>query len=517
MGTPSGVVKARTIKRKIDSERWSFDEVMSIKRTPWEPVPGIDEADITTAVRIPPDPLDSDLPVPECNEPGLIARRTRLMPKHFRQHGFTDGCAGCRAIEARMPPSNQNEVWRSRMEDILSKTIEGKDMVEGGSARLASAAQRIAERQSMDADESIAPGPPTTAGGGEPQSEEDGTSDKKRPRYGSVVDSPPSTDEAGAGAGNDQQARGTPQVQNIYASGRIGETEPRVQRGSKRSSDGDDSERIDMGREEEQTGPMNGGTSSSGRWDQGEDAAMDALSAVARVEHMEVVRRKLRCTSDVSEVYSPPRIVTVAEATGLRGGFSLDLTAPAPDGSVWDSSRHHCRRRAHELVQSQRPYLLIGRPPCTAFSNLQNLNRCRPGGNEKVDMQQRKAMVHLAFCCRLYKEQLSQGRYFLHEHPTPASSWKVKCMSGLARDPMVLTAEIDQCAYGLTSRDAEGEALAKKPTRFLTNSKALKQALSMKCQGCKRHVQLVEGRASAAQEYPKAPCRAVARGIIEQA
>ena len=67
------------------------------------------------------------------------------------------------------------------------------------------------------------------------------------------------------------------------------------------------------------------------------------------------------------------------------------------------------------------------------------------------------------------------------------------------------------------SRDAEGEAPAKKPTRFLTNRIALKQAPSMKCQGCKRHVQLVEGRASAAQEYPKALCRAATRGIIEQA
>ena len=95
-----------------------------------------------------------------------------------------------------------------------------------------------------------------------------------------------------------------------------------------------------MGREEKQTGPMNGGASSSGRWNQGEDVAMDALSAGARVEHMEVVRRKLKCTTGASKVYCPPCIVTVAEAAGLREGSSLDLTAPAPDGSVWDFTRH---------------------------------------------------------------------------------------------------------------------------------------------------------------------------------
>ena len=253
--------------------------------------------------------------------------------------------------------------------------------MEGGYARLASAAQRIAERQNMDTGGSTAPGPPTTAGGGESQSEEDDTSDRKRLRHGSVVDSPPSADEAGAGAGNDQRAKGTPPVPKPDASGRICKTEPRVQRGSKISSDGDESERIEMDREEERTDPMNGGASSSGNWNRGKDMAMDALSAGARLEHMEVVRRKLKCTNDVREVYSPPCIVIVAEAVGLRGGFSLDLTAPAPDVSVWDFSRHHCRRRALELVQSQRPHLLIGSPPCTAFSNLQNPNR--PGGNEK--------------------------------------------------------------------------------------------------------------------------------------
>ena len=69
---------------------------------------------------------------------------------------------------------------------------------------------------------------------------------------------------------------------------------------------------------------------------------------------------------------------------------------------------------------------------------------------------------------------------------------KVKCMDYLAKDPMVLTAEIDRCAYGLIVEDAECEAPAKKPTRLLTDGTALQQALSMKCQGCIRHVQSVE-------------------------
>ena len=80
-----------------------------------------------------------------------------------------------------------------------------------------------------------------------------------------------------------------------------------------------------------------------------------------------------------------------------------------------------------------------------------------------------------------------------------------------------MRAEIDQCAYGLMSKDKEGVGPAKKPTSFLTNSVGLVNALSKKCGGCSRHVQLVEGRARAAQEYPRELCRAVTRGIVEQA
>ena len=36
--------------------------------------------------------------------------------------------------------------------------------------------------------------------------------------------------------------------------------------------------------------------------------------------------------NDVSEVYSPPRVTEVAEATGLRAGWALDLTVNQDDG-----------------------------------------------------------------------------------------------------------------------------------------------------------------------------------------
>ena len=59
---------------------------------------------------------------------------------------------------------------------------------------------------------------------------------------------------------------------------------------------------------------------------------------------MAAVRQKLGCDHDVSEFYSPPRVVKMARQLGMKGGVSLDLTVPASDGYVWDFSRNTLQR-----------------------------------------------------------------------------------------------------------------------------------------------------------------------------
>ena len=528
VGTTSGVVRARTIKRRPEPERWSAEQALGVRGVPWQPTPGIDSDRLPTAVRRPPMAGDPDAPVPPCTEPGQIARRAKLTKEDFEKYGFTEGCIGCRHTERHGKTHyGHNELCRRRIERELMKDEPGRQRVEEGYARMADAAMRISERverAQVDqpvADEAVDEQPP-----------------KKRPRDGSTVGLPPSTDEAGRrGSEMTDDAPGASPSRNPSVP-RTFEISTPTPRGQKRESDGNDDDRV--GEREE----VYEGEAASGSADQAsnvaqpsrppassssmpvdhlskhlrhEAMAMGSLSAEGRHRDMSVVRKKLGCKNDVSEVYSPPRIVTVAEAAGLRGGFSLDLTAPDCNGYVWDFSERDCRERARRLMREQKPYLLIGSPPCTAWSNLQNLNRCRPGGSEKVDEQQRRAKVHLLFCTSLYLEQMAAGRYFLHEHPQSATSWKENCMVDLASNPMVMETVIDQCAYGLKSKDKEGEAPAKKPTKFYTNSVAIGQELRQRCPGCERHVQLVEGRAAAAQQYPRELCRAVTRGIIQQA
>ena len=85
------------------------------------------------------------------------------------------------------------------------------------------------------------------------------------------------------------------------------------------------------------------------------------------------------------------------------------------------------------------------------------------------------------------------------------------------REETVVKVRTDMCAFGMKSVDEQGEAPVLKPTGFMTNSMEVAKALDKRCPGCSRHVHLMSGRASACQVYPAGLCRAVCRGVIQQA
>ena len=165
------------------------------------------------------------------------------------------------------------------------------------------------------------------------------------------------------------------------------------------------------------------------------------------------------------EIYSPPRVAEVCHKYGLEPGESLDLK------SGWDLSNRSEQNRARALVRARAPNLIICSPPCTKFSNLQNLNKAinGPEWQEKFKDELELAKRHVRFCVELMREQLAAGRHFLFEHPAWASSWDMPELQSLADTPGVLWQKADQCMYGLTSPDDDGiDTPAKKPTGFLS-------------------------------------------------
>ena len=96
--------------------------------------------------------------------------------------------------------------------------------------------------------------------------------------------------------------------------------------------------------------------------------------------------------------------------------------------------------------------LLVGSPMCTAFCAWQKLN-AQKRDPAVVKREWDRAMIHLEFVCRLYLLQIKAGRYFLHEHPVAASSWKEICIRKLMDLPGVTRVNGDQCQYGQQSQD----------------------------------------------------------------
>ena len=124
---------------------------------------------------------------------------------------------------------------------------------------------------------------------------------------------------------------------------------------------------------------------------------------------METMRSCIQSQYDLAEIDSPPRVVTESNNMGMRGGFSLDLTASDQDDYICDISKHECRQKAFAKIRECRPYMIVGSPECTPFSTIQSLDMRTPEGKEKVKRARAEGPTHLEFCCKIYMLQIEAG------------------------------------------------------------------------------------------------------------
>ena len=200
---------------------------------------------------------------------------------------------------------------------------------------------------------------------------------------------------------------------------------------------------------------------------------------------------------------------------GIQGVGALDLRTTKPDGSSWDFTKRADRRMARELIDQENPDWLIGSPPCTSFSlwnQAMNFPKMEP---ERVKREMEEGRTHLRFMASLYRKQMLKGKFFLHEHPATATSWKEPEIEALMSNAAVMSVVAHQCMYGLTTPTTKGgpRLPAKKPTRFMTNSPMMRDRLSRTCDGLHRHQQLVGGRCRDAAFYPLPLVRAIVLGM----
>jgi len=226
----------------------------------------------------------------------------------------------------------------------------------------------------------------------------------------------------------------------------------------------------------------------------------------------------------VSEIYSPPRVtraIKMMPSSEVIAGFALDLTTSDVDGRAWNFDEKEMRDRARKKFHEEKPMFLIGSPYCTPYSPLQALSAARRDP-EEVRRELVKANVHMEFVAELYREQVLAGRYFLHEHPLCATSWKLECILDVMAMQGVDSEWCDQCQYG---QEAGTGHPVRKPTRWMSNSPEILNMLKNKCSGrtnaCSRpgggsHASCTGKTARMAAIYPVKLCKAILQGCRAQ-
>lgn len=217
---------------------------------------------------------------------------------------------------------------------------------------------------------------------------------------------------------------------------------------------------------------------------------------------------------DVSEVFSAPRISSVAQELGLTPGYSLDICyVDRVSGRKWDLREKSAQSTLWSLLGIRRSRLLVVSPPCRTCSILLNLRKSTLSPQEKAE-----GKMLLDIGVKACSIQMRLGGFFVFEHPVGAKSWEENGLKELMAADGVYTCELDQCMYGLMSCGDQGWGPARKATRIVTNMRCATELLATRCDGEHMHVHLRQGRAKAAERYPRGLCKAILQALIlEQA
>jgi hypothetical protein len=225
----------------------------------------------------------------------------------------------------------------------------------------------------------------------------------------------------------------------------------------------------------------------------------------------------------VAEIFSPPRYCKQASRLGLRAGFSVDLTENKPNGEKWDLCKDEDVRELEKVQKDEDPYFLIGSPPCEVFSSMWNIGKYNRDPRRNMEMLSR-GRKHLRTSIEAYRRQMARGRYFVHEHPAGANSWKTPEAQEFSKDPRVFFVKGPMCRWDMQQEDMHGVGHIRKNTGWWTNSPVLAELLQGVCSNetgerpWHRHVALEPGtgRAHLARIHPAKLVSAVLKGIKMQ-
>ena len=163
IGTPDGVKRSGTIRRVGAHRRWDAEGLDQIRGVPWQWNPDLDEVPDKLMVRMLSDEEKRLLGGPGAEVEPKNIYRIRLKRDDFISKGFTEGCAGCKAILSGGPVRNHSEVCRQRMEGLMKDSSEGQARLKRQVDRENEYISRFMEKQDEEAQARKKPKPDISA------------------------------------------------------------------------------------------------------------------------------------------------------------------------------------------------------------------------------------------------------------------------------------------------------------------------------------------------------------------
>jgi hypothetical protein len=499
----------RGVQRQPRDIRWHKEALEAVTSTPWNREPAAEGELRVLPPLAPPLAAEPAAAAEEVREPEYKPRRVFIKLSDLELHGFTAGCRRCGLMRNGLPALGVKhiEACRLRLEQAM-RDVDNPRLRSAEGRQLTELERRAAERDDAAAPALLpAPQPASAAG--------------SVPNAGAVQGLPPSV------AAWLHEAPEVPawrrELENRGAEATAPTTPvltPWLGEAPSTPDAGDNDMDANVDDMMMRVGPalttrakgQTSSTSSSGVASASASNLPLGQRPSTRAKGQTFAVRSAR----VVELYSPPRVTqALPVGSGLVAGSTFDLHADI-NGVTWDFQKPQDRKRALDRIRVEEPFLVVGSPPCTMFSSLQNLRADK--GTAKWEERRRAAEVLLVFAVVVYDLQVRAGRHFLHEHPAGATSWTHPAIARLCSTPGVGVVVAHQCAFGLqTSVLGGGQAPAKKPTRFMSSSAAVLDSLSRRCPGGHSHAPLLGGnRARDAATYPPGLCEAIAQGASEQ-
>ena len=511
------VVRTRAVRSLPAATMWNKEAALKVVGTPWKPsgeYEGEEMVQIPRAVEV----------KPEEPEVGPRTRGMKIMPKHLVKAGYTKGCPKCNDMRS----GRQEHISRGHSEACRKRIEEVARGDEGMRKDVEKAEQRRNEYLTRHV---------------ENQDKED-TAKKRKLQTAEVIEEEANKGETPSSSSSSHQERPRAQQEDVVNEKltpvpeddgdivleeieELGSAEV-AKRKRKEDDDGgddapptrclqlppvdekrsrDDDEREEPAKVQRRTERQEYEKDMKKIVDS--DAEMDFLGLTEKQN-----RKRGENLCDDAEIFSPPRTTLRAMQRGFKGGFSLDVLHEDPwTGRKWDLRDAKTKEAARNLVRRVKPKLLIASPPCTLFSQLQNLS-----GGVKDRERWNEAVQMVEFAVELCLLQHRAGRRFVFEHPAGASSWKLECLDKLREVAGVESVVLNMCRFGMVMEDKLGKGMIYKPTRICTNSPTIAEKTGLRCVGGHRHVHLESGRAKHAARYPEALSDAFLDGLaIEDA